>query len=135
MAIFRNTSSKKCILWARDSKSMFCFFLISYYIIFEFRIFFFFSFLSQYLIIVIIMSCIYFERILNDFVSKKEKAPNIFFSGPRLYDRELVVVLVYYFQIRNKKEYNIIISRVTSSHMGPVYIETLYIYIYIYIYI
>ena len=29
---------------------------------------------------------------------------------------ELMVVIAYYFQIWNKKEYNIIISRVISSH-------------------
>ena len=35
--------------------------------------------------------------------------------------------IVYYFQIWNKKERNIIISRVIGSHMGPLYIETPYI--------
>ena len=39
------------------------------------------------------------------------------------------------FQIWNKNKRNIIISRVISSHMSPIYIETPYIYIYIYIYI
>ena len=39
-------------------------------------------------------------------------------------DLELIFVIVYYFQIWNKKEHNIIISRVISSHMGSVYIET-----------
>ena len=37
----------------------------------------------------------------------------------------------YYFQIWNEKEPNIIISRVISSHMGSMYIETPYIYIII----
>ena len=32
--------------------------------------------------------------------------------------------MVYYFQIWNKKEHNIIISRVISCHMGPMYFET-----------
>ena len=34
-----------------------------------------------------------------------------------------------------KKEHNIIIGRVISNHICPMYIETPYIYIYIYIYI
>ena len=37
-----------------------------------------------------------------------------------------IVVIVYYFQMWNKKE-RIIISRVISSHMVPTYIETPYI--------
>ena len=36
-----------------------------------------------------------------------------------------------YFQIWRKKELDIIISRVISSHMGPLYIETPYITMYI----
>ena len=43
-------------------------------------------------------------------------------------DTKYLVVIVYYFQIRNKKEHYIIISRVISSHLGPMYIETPYIY-------
>ena len=39
--------------------------------------------------------------------------------------RGLIVVISYYFQIWNKKEHDIIISRVIRSHIGPVYIETL----------
>ena len=35
------------------------------------------------------------------------------------------MVIVYYFLIWNKKEHNIIISRIINSHMGPMYIETL----------
>ena len=38
----------------------------------------------------------------------------------------LIVVIVYNFQTWNKKEH-IISSRVISSHMGPMYIETPYI--------
>ena len=41
-------------------------------------------------------------------------------------NQELIVVMVYYFQIWNKKEHNIIICRVISSHIGPLYIETSY---------
>ena len=56
-----------------------------------------------------------------------------FLSSPIHCDQVLIVVIEYYFQIWNKKEHNIIISRVISSHMGPMYIETPSIYIYIYI--
>ena len=45
-------------------------------------------------------------------------------SCSRHCDQELIVVIVYYFQIWNKKEHNIIISKVFSSHMGPMYIAT-----------
>ena len=34
-----------------------------------------------------------------------------------------IISIVYSFQMSNKKEHNIIISRVISSHMAPVYIE------------
>ena len=44
----------------------------------------------------------------------------------------LIVVEVNYFQIW-KTEHNFIISRVISSHMGPMYIEIPYITIWIYI--
>ena len=40
----------------------------------------------------------------------------------------LIVVIVSYFKIWNKKEHNIIISRVISSHIDPIYMETPYIY-------
>ena len=49
-----------------------------------------------------------------------------FLSCPRHCDQGLIVAIVYYFQIWNKKENNIIISRVISSHMGPMYIEIPY---------
>ena len=48
-------------------------------------------------------------------------------SCPRHCHWELIVFIVYNFQIWNKKEHNIIISRVISSDMGPMYIETPYI--------
>ena len=38
-----------------------------------------------------------------------------------------LLIIVYYFQIWNKKEYIIIISKVFSSHMGSMYTETPYI--------
>ena len=44
-----------------------------------------------------------------------------FLCSLRHCDWGLIVVIVYYFQIRNKKENNIIIS---NSHMGPIYIKT-----------
>ena len=54
-----------------------------------------------------------------------------FLSCPRHSDRGLIVDIVYYFQIWNKKEQSIIISRVISSHMSPMYIKTPCICIYI----
>ena len=72
---------------------------------------------------------------------------NISLSCPRPFDQGLIIVIVYYFQICNKKKkHKIIINRVISSLMGPLYIETsvvtlscnyllkncIYIYIYIY---
>ena len=39
--------------------------------------------------------------------------------------------MVYYYQIWNKKEHNIIICRVISSYIGPMYIKTPYITMYI----
>ena len=58
-------------------------------------------------------------QIIND-------AKYFFISCPRHFDRRLIVVIVYYFQIGYKKEHNIIISRVISSHMAPMYIVTPY---------
>ena len=45
----------------------------------------------------------------------------VFLSCPRHSDRGLVVVIIYYFQIWNKKEQKIIMSRVISSHMVGLY--------------
>ena len=36
----------------------------------------------------------------------------------------IIVIVVYYFQIWNKKVNNLISCRVMNSHMGPVYTET-----------
>ena len=58
-------------------------------------------------------------------------AKYFFLSCPRQIDQGLIVVRVYHFQMWNKKEHNIIISRVINSHMGPMYIETPYITMYI----
>ena len=52
--------------------------------------------------------------------------PNIFFCCQKHCDRGIIIVIVNYFQIWNKNEHNIIISRVISSHIGPMYIETPY---------
>ena len=50
---------------------------------------------------------------------------NISLSCPRQCDWELLIVIVYYFQIWKKKELIIISSsRVISSYMGPMYFET-----------
>ena len=48
-------------------------------------------------------------------------AKYVFLSCLRHCNRGLIVVIVYYFQIWNKKEH-IISSRVINCHMGPVYI-------------
>ena len=42
-----------------------------------------------------------------------------FLSSPRHCEGELIVAIVYYFQICNKKEYNTIINRGINSHLGP----------------
>ena len=47
-----------------------------------------------------------------------------FISCPMHCDQGLIVVIIYYFKIRNKKEHNIISSRVIRSHMVPMYTET-----------
>ena len=52
----------------------------------------------------------------------------LFLSRPRHCDQALIVVIIYYFKIRNKKGHNIIFSWVFSSHMGPVYLEPRHIY-------
>ena len=57
------------------------------------------------------------------FLSSNKLWREIFFlSCPRHCDQGLIVVIVYNFQIWNKKEHNIIISRIMSGHMGPMYI-------------
>ena len=73
------------------------------------------------------MGCVYFEIVLNDFCLQISSAAKHFLSYPRHCDQGLIVVIVYYSNIWNKKEDNVIISRIISSHMGPIYIETAYI--------
>ena len=57
------------------------------------------------------------------FVSKMQ---NIFLLFSKALCQGLIVIIVYYFQIWNKKEPFIINSRVISSHMGLVYSVTPY---------
>ena len=70
------------------------------------------------------MGCIYFETVFNDFVS------NILSS---LVNGRYIVILVYYFQIWNKREDNIIIKIFISSHKGAMYIEAPCKYLFMYV--
>ena len=54
-------------------------------------------------------------------------AKYFFLSCSRHCDLRLIVVIVYNFQIWSKKEHIIIICRVISRHMDPMYIELPYI--------
>ena len=49
-------------------------------------------------------------------------------SFPSHCNQRLIVAIISYFQIWNKKEHNIIISKVINSHMDPMYNETPYIF-------
>ena len=60
----------------------------------------------------------------------RSDAKYFFLLCPRHCDQGLIVVILYYFQIWNKKECYIIIRRVISRHMGPMYSETPNIYVY-----
>ena len=102
------------------------FFFYCYYISFQDRQYF-LSFLSQQWIIIILKGCIYLETVLSDFflqISRTNILQIFFFSCPRHCDRGLIVVKVCYVQIWNKNRRNI--SRVVSSHMGPIYIKIPY---------
>ena len=72
------------------------------------------------------MGCIYFETVLNDFVFKWVVKQNNFPPLSKALWSKIIAIIVYYFQIWNKKEHNIIIIRVICSHMAPMYIETPY---------
>ena len=72
------------------------------------------------------MGHIYFETVLNDFVSKYVVTQNIFPLLLRYGDCGLIVVRVYYFQIWNKKKEHNINIRVINGHIGPMYIEKPY---------
>ena len=124
-----NTSCKKCILWTRDNKSIYFLIVIisasrTCNLFFEFLV----SVINHYPIngLHLLWDC--FEWFCLQISSD---AKYFFLSCPRHCDQGLIVVIVYYFQIWNKNEDNIIISRVMSSHMGPTYIETPYITMYI----
>ena len=57
------------------------------------------------------MGYIYFERVFNDFCLQVNRDAKYFLlSCPRHYDQELLIVIVYYFQIWNKNGHKIIIS-------------------------
>ena len=75
------------------------------------------------------MGFTYFETVLNDFRLKIfSDAKYVFFFCLRRWDRGLKVVRVNYFQIWNINEYNMVISRVISSQISPMYFETLFLY-------
>ena len=66
------------------------------------------------------MGCIYFETVLNDFFLQISSDTKYFSS----LIQDIVIEDYTIFKLEIKKEHNIIISRVISSHMGPMYIET-----------
>ena len=75
--------------------------------------------------------------VLYDFVSELAVTQNIFLSCPKHFYRRLAVVIVYYFQILNKRERNIIIVKIWAVTWVPCILRhtlSLSIYIYIYIY-
>ena len=60
------------------------------------------------------------------FVSKQNTdAKYLSLSCPTHCDQGLIIIIVYYFSIRNKKEHTIISGRVVSSYISPMNIETL----------
>ena len=128
MAVIWNTSCKKCILWARDIKSM-VFLFVNISASRTCNIFF-----GGGVLVLVLNHYQWVASILRQFwiiLSPNKQWRKIFFlSNPKYSDRELIVVIVYNFQTWNKKEH-IIISWVNSSHMGPMYTETPYIIMYI----
>ena len=102
MAVIWNTPCKKCILWARDIKSMFFLIVIISA-----------SKTSNLFVFLVFVSVInfYFIYGLHLFWDSFEwfclqiSTDAIFsLSYPRYCDRRLIVVIVYYFQIWNKKK-------------------------------
>ena len=65
--------------------------------------------------------------VLGHLETNHSKLSILFVSCSSHYDRGLIVVIVYYFQIWNLKEHIIISSRVINSPMGPIYIKTSFI--------
>ena len=72
-----------------------------------------------------LMSCICFETVLNEFVSKYVVTQNIFSLLSKVLWSGIKIVKVYYFQIWNQKEHNIIISSYLQSHRSHEYRGTL----------
>ena len=137
MAVIWNTSNKKCILSASDIKSMFYYYYY-YYISFQDMEYFFEFFVSvknHYHINRLYLFWDSFEW----FCLQISSDAKYFVFSSRHCDQGFIVVILYYFQIWNIKEYNIIIIIiiiitiiiiiiiVISSHIGPMYIETPYI--------
>ena len=121
MAVIWNMSDKKCILWARDIKSLlFLIIIIS----------------ASWICNLFWVSCLSNKWLLYQWVASilrqfwiilspnKEWGKIFFFSCPRHCDRGLIVDIEFCFQIWNKKEDNIISSRVISSHIGLMYSGT-----------
>ena len=73
------------------------------------------------------MGCIYFVDSFTCFCLQiNGDAKYYFLSCPSHYDRGLIVIRVYYFQIWNKENNIIIIRRIIICHMVTMYIETHY---------
>ena len=66
------------------------------------------------------MGCIYFEPVLNDFLFKSVVSKPLW---SRISNNYSITIS----KSETKKGHNIIISRVISRHMGPMYVETPYI--------
>ena len=101
MAVIWNTSYKKCILWARDIKSMSFLKLLLYQlpghpIVFEFHV----SVINPYHINGLHL---FWDNYKWFCLLISSDAKCFFFSSPKHCDRVLIVVIVYYFQIWNKK--------------------------------
>ena len=72
------------------------------------------------------MGCIYFETVLNDFVSKLVVTKNIFLSCLRHCDRGLIVVKYSIFKSETKKNTALLLVELVAV-TGRMYIETPYI--------
>ena len=134
MADIWNTSSKKCILWARDIKPMFVFSI--HYISFQDMQSFYwvlFSVINHYHIkgLHLFWDCFeWFSLQISD-------AKYYFLSSRRHCDRGLIIVIIYYFQIWKKKNTILLVvelSAVTvASSILRIYLS-IYLSIYLYDY-